>query len=69
MTVAELKELLADQPDSREVFLATDGEGNDFRPWTGYSEECQATLGDGDWDKEDDDAPAATPDTLVLWPS
>ena len=83
MTVKELKELLKDEPDDREVYLSQDEEGNGFKPFSGFShsifDEDNEMMYDPSWEFDQVDCDFETEEeweeykktakiSLVIWP-
>ncbi len=79
MNIKELKELIKDEPDDREVYLSSDEEGNDFNRAVdvGYMIMNEGTEYDPSWNYEDADFDSEEeweqykkdhPAALVIWP-
>jgi hypothetical protein len=65
MFIGDLKKVIQDQPNSRQVILSSDSEGNNYSPLAQISEETYAA--DSTWSGELEEA--GDINALVLWPT
>lgn len=80
MNIKELKELIKDEPDDREVYLSSDEEGNEFHKAVDVSHMIIDKSGlnfDASWNFEDAELDSEEeweqykkdhPQALVIWP-